>query len=52
MLKMKLEFFSGLATWKIRLVLILVKHLLAVARNDVAFVASEGKMLQKKFTRN
>jgi hypothetical protein len=26
MLKMKLEYFSGLATWKIRLVLILVKH--------------------------
>ena len=31
MLKTKLEFFSGLITWKIRLVLILVKHLLAAA---------------------
>jgi hypothetical protein len=28
------------------------EHSLAAARNDVAFVASEGKMLQKKFTRN
>jgi hypothetical protein len=48
MLKMKLEFFLGLITWKIRLVLILVKHFLAAARNDVAFVASVFPFKQMK----
>jgi hypothetical protein len=37
-----------LTTWKIRLVLILVKHLLAAARNDVAFVESVFPFKEKK----
>jgi hypothetical protein len=48
--QMKLEFFLGLITWKVRLVLILVKHLLAAARNDVAFVESVLPFKERRLT--
>ena len=46
--QMKLESFKGLITWKKRLVLILVKHSLAAARNEEAFVASAFPFKEKK----
>ena len=48
MLKTKLEFFSGLITWKIRLVLILVKHLLAAASVASVFPFNFSQALGRK----